>query len=441
MQDIVQQKIEEMLAARPNNVVGIGIAELSDEGLKTNSSGVVESGSSVPVNESTSFPLGSFTKVLTAAMVMQLMEEGKCALDDSLNRFLPSFKFKSVSLRHVLSHSGGLPDAWAFFKNGDALAQHLSHGELLARPGTVFSYSNAGYVLLGEIIQNLSGRSWYECLRERWIEPAGAFSIADSVANALNPAASHTVSPTSGDLVIGDPWPSIGDAFDPAGTRLMGNASDAARLGFAVMTGRAIGTQLQLLSSHSRAAMQTVHAQVPGMGLLGNGWGLGWSLLSGDSASVEVLGHIGGTSVLVAARPALKSVLAVLTNSPYGMQFGRDLLGGARSGALPNSWDAAVPQPLGPRFAAYEGRFRSETLDLSVEYVNDALTITNPFYEMPAKLVHQGGNAFWVDFGPIKSDVVFGPIENGRPSYVHCVLPSDTGCCGIGDRASHREVG
>jgi CubicO group peptidase (beta-lactamase class C family) len=140
----------------------------------------------VAVTPETVFQSGSLGKMFTAAVVMLLVEDGKLSLDDSITRFYPDapWRWRGITVRHLLSHTSGIPD----YEDStldlrkdyteDELARMSFGTKLEFEPGTRWSYSNTGYVLLGAIIRKVSGRFYGDVLRERVFIPLGMSTAA-----------------------------------------------------------------------------------------------------------------------------------------------------------------------------------------------------------------------------------------------------------------------
>jgi len=132
------------------------------------------------------FRIGSMTKQFTAVAILLLAEQGKLALDDPLSRFLPDFpRAADLSLRRMLTHTAGLGNYTAAYsqdellqvlridRNAEKLTEFLrSSGKpQIAEPGTCWSYSNTGYVLLGIVVEKASGIAYERFLAERLFAP------------------------------------------------------------------------------------------------------------------------------------------------------------------------------------------------------------------------------------------------------------------------------
>ena len=145
----------------------------------------------------TQFRLGSMNKMFTAVATLQLVEAGRLALDDPIGKYLPDYPndevASKVTVRHLLTHTGGTGDIFGptFEKNRLDLREHSDYVRLYGsrgpafEPGARFEYSNYGFVLLGAIIEAVSGRSYYDYVRENVFRPAGMTST-DSLPESVD---------------------------------------------------------------------------------------------------------------------------------------------------------------------------------------------------------------------------------------------------------------
>ncbi len=141
----------------------------------------------VPNDMDTRFNLGSMNKMFTATAIMQLVERGELSLDDPIGKYvdetwLPHDITDRVTIHHLLSHTSGLGSYFndtydassrkLFRSVGDY--RPLVQGDTLAfEPGAEFLYSNTGMLLLGVVIESVTGRSYFDYVRENIYEPAG----------------------------------------------------------------------------------------------------------------------------------------------------------------------------------------------------------------------------------------------------------------------------
>jgi CubicO group peptidase (beta-lactamase class C family) len=143
----------------------------------------------IPHRLDTRFRICSITKQFTAVLVMQLVEAGKLNLDTPVSEYLPDFRKNSggkITLRNLLSSSSGLPtfDDLAFWQKDDEqlasasftamnyISSSSSSG-LSFEPGAKFNYNNADFILVGAILEQISGKSFEQLLQEKILQPLG----------------------------------------------------------------------------------------------------------------------------------------------------------------------------------------------------------------------------------------------------------------------------
>ena len=142
----------------------------------------------IPNTLETRFRVGSMNKMFTAVATLQLVEAGRLALDDVVGKHLRGYPnaevATKVTVRHLLTHTGGTGDIFGpeFEANRLQLREHADYVQLYGsrapsfEPGSRFEYSNYGFVLLGAIIEAVSGESYYDYVREHVFGPAGMTS-------------------------------------------------------------------------------------------------------------------------------------------------------------------------------------------------------------------------------------------------------------------------
>ena len=167
-----------------------GAALVAKDGhvLFANAYGQADRERAIPNALDTRFRIGSMNKMFTAVATLQLVEEGKLALDDKVGRHLRSYPNKEVAtkvtVRHLLTHTGGTGDIFGpeYDRNRSNLREHSDYLKLYGsrpprfEPGTRFEYSNYGFVLLGAIVEAVSGESYYDYVRENVFGRAGMAS-------------------------------------------------------------------------------------------------------------------------------------------------------------------------------------------------------------------------------------------------------------------------
>jgi D-alanyl-D-alanine carboxypeptidase len=127
-----------------------------------------------PLTAASRFRIGSITKMFTASMILQLVEEGKLKLTDSLARFVPQVpNAAKITIAHILNHRSGIPNVEQQGRDPgtpmtkDEMLALVVRGTPLFEPDTKYSYSNAGYFLLGLILERVTGKSYADALAER----------------------------------------------------------------------------------------------------------------------------------------------------------------------------------------------------------------------------------------------------------------------------------
>jgi CubicO group peptidase (beta-lactamase class C family) len=172
---------------------GLSISVVMDDRIEfARGFGFRDVSAGLPATPRTVYGIGSVTKSFTALSIMQLADEGRIALDDSVEKYVPTVPKpfgESPTIHHLLSHSSGLPAlgyAEAFMsevQGSDHFSLPLSTPEdviaftkdakdwAVSKPGTRFFYLNEGYVLLGCIIAKVTGKSYEEYVRERILLP------------------------------------------------------------------------------------------------------------------------------------------------------------------------------------------------------------------------------------------------------------------------------
>lgn len=161
---------------RENEFQGAVLIARQGEILFKEGYGMADMANSIPNQPDTIFPIASLTKAFTASGIMQLQEEGKLQVNDPLSKYLPDLNVgDQITIHHLLTHLSGLPSE---FENElwDDPVQRLQenlqiHFKLQFEPGESFLYSNVGYVILGHLIEKVSGQTYEDYMKEHIFEP------------------------------------------------------------------------------------------------------------------------------------------------------------------------------------------------------------------------------------------------------------------------------
>jgi CubicO group peptidase (beta-lactamase class C family) len=158
-----------------------------DEILLTSVGGEASKRFHVPNNIDTKFNLGSMNKMFTATSIMQLVEKGHLSLDDPISKYvdeswLPEEITSKITIHHLLTHTSGLGSYFneTYMKGSRQLFRHVDDFKPLVKgekpafePGKRFRYSNTGMLLLGVVIESVTGGSYFDYIRKNIYEPAG----------------------------------------------------------------------------------------------------------------------------------------------------------------------------------------------------------------------------------------------------------------------------
>lgn len=184
--DVDDYVLEQM---RLRHVPGLALAVVRDgKVIKERGYGLANVELDVAVTPETVFEIGSVSKQITAAAVMLLVEDGRLSLEDKISKHLAGTPeaWNAVTVRHLLTHTSGIKNYTGL--PGFALSERLKREEFIKRigahplafaPGEAHSYGNTNYNLLGHIIESVSGKSYWQFVRERIFNPLGMSATAD----------------------------------------------------------------------------------------------------------------------------------------------------------------------------------------------------------------------------------------------------------------------
>ncbi len=300
---------------RRTGAPGVSVAIRWPDGTAwTFASGLADVAAGRPVTPATPFAIASVTKTFTAALVLELVGEGRLGLDDPVGRWLPDLGLPTgITVRMLLDHTSGL---------GDPFLEATVDRELRADPSAIWTperflaalpkprvapgkgwfYSNANYVVLGLLVERLTGRPYAEVLRTRFLEPLGLASalVQPDRPGAVAPAHGYRVTKAQGgvrwtDLSDGsptDPFTSVVTAAWAAGNLAI-SALDLARWGAALYGGGLLPPDLLAAMVDDAARTAPLRPRIP--------YGLGVQVVT--IAGQPTYGHSGR---LLGARSALR---------------------------------------------------------------------------------------------------------------------------------------
>jgi D-alanyl-D-alanine carboxypeptidase len=317
----------------PGFAVGIsgpGFRKMAFHGVSN-----VETGAAL--SEQTKFRLASVTKPMTGAAVLRLRDQGALSLDQTLADFFPDFpQGEAVTVRHLLAHTSGIANWWGRLPSDapadfmDRPQPHRAIGRMtpvyLFEPGTRWSYSNSGYVLLGEIIEQVTNQSYGAAMNSLLFSHCGAGGIELEVTNQTSRdwATGHQSTSQGWTLVSGTPMP-----FAAGGLR--SNLHDTLAFSDALFHARLLSAEtLAEMTAHARTDTdeQVQDAVFEGDGSNAGGWpegttemGYGLGVNTWVQHGERFFSHAGlidgFTSYLVHA-PRIQTTIALLSNGQAG---------------------------------------------------------------------------------------------------------------------------
>ncbi|MBB4636594.1 serine hydrolase [Longimicrobium terrae] len=269
----------------------------------------------VPLQPEHVLRIGSITKQFTAVAALMLVDEGKLSLDDDVTEFIPDYptQGRRITVEHLLTHTSGIRSYTDIPEWRPTLRNDLSPTELISvfrgqpvdfAPGQDWRYNNSGYVLLGAIIEKISGQSYADFLRTRIFEPLGMRGTRVETQTAVIPGRVRGYATTDGRVLQNAMYMSSTHPY--AAGAILSTTDDLLRWGHAVAEGR-------LLKPETWRRAHTAYALPGGRS---SGYGYGWfvSTLAGQP-TVEHGGDINGFSSHGMWMPSERLLVYVLSNA------------------------------------------------------------------------------------------------------------------------------
>jgi CubicO group peptidase (beta-lactamase class C family) len=297
-----------------------------------------------PVTADTVYDLASLTKVVaTLPCVLHLVANEGVGLDDPVTRYLPSFDHgrDRVTLRHLLTHMSGLPDGYAYFEMAGAPADRWAAvvaSELVTEPDRAMVYSDIGFLLLGLVVERVTGAGLDEVAARVVFEPLGMGSTRYRPPASWWPCCAATEPDATG-------RPRVGVVHDENAESLGGVAGHAGLFGTAPDLALYVRTWTDSSGSLIRADLRA-EALRRQTARLGACRGLGWTLRGdrwdhmGEVWPATGAGHTGFTGTSIGFDPVSGAWAVLLTN---GVHLGRD--NSAVKGLRRAVHDALAPTP------------------------------------------------------------------------------------------------
>lgn len=436
----IQARLDSL--ARQHKVVGASLGVMSGDEVVEFVYGLANKDTGLPVTNDTIFQIGSNTKVFTATLIMQLVDEGKVDLDAPARRYVPELKLADqkaadrITVRQLITHTSGIDAADYFddFGLGDESLEKfvasLADKPFIYQPGGMWSYNNTAFALAGRVIENVTGDPFRKAFHERLLDKLGMKLTTVRIEDMLkrNAATGHVQAPGQSEPVV-TPQPILPVATAAAGALTASNPREMFTFVRMHLNNGKGPSGTHVLSAESTKAMQQPQAKLP-TSSLGESMGLGWIIANWDGE--KVIGHGGGTVgqySFLQVLPERKFGVVLLTNAPGGGLLWRDLgrwifseLADVKMPELPKAPESPPKLDL-KRYAGMYRRLHMET-ELKVRNGKLVGTITykgsiasagapqefalTPIDAETFVMGEAAGIAEFIDFD-----------SNGRPRYVH----------------------
>lgn len=424
----IQNWLDENFAAllAEHRVPGASLAVLSGDATAGAAAGVLSRDTDVAVTEDAVFQIGSITKVFTATLVMQLVDEGLVELDAPVRRYLPGFRVAEreagdrITVRHLLTHTAGF--------EGDIFEETTRYDDAVERfvadilpdaaqifpPGELFSYNNAGFVVLGRLVEVLRGGRYGAVLREHLTDPLGMDKLAIGADEAIlrRAAVGHVKSESDTDWRPVPTW-GLAHSNTPAGATPCLPAGQLIRLAGLHLSDGLAPDGTRLLSAESARAMRQPQVAMPRRTPLGSQLGLAWHLPATERGAL--VGHDGGTigqAATLVTVPDKRVAVALLTNGGKVA----DLFEAVMGHLLPELADATFPpKPIVPRTpqpvadpSRFVGRYFGRLISFDVTAEDGKLSLTAEY----GKLAEDAGtdSRLHRELIPVEEDI-FAAVE------------------------------
>jgi CubicO group peptidase (beta-lactamase class C family) len=433
----LDEKLPELL--RKYHVPGAAWAVAQGDQVIDGAVGLLSKATGVEATADSVFQIGSITKLWTSTLVMQLADEGRVDLDQPVRAYVPEFRVADevasavITVRQLLNHTAGF-EGDIFTDTGvgdDCLEKYVATLEgtpQLFPPGEQFSYNNAGYCLLGRLVEVLRGKPYDVCLREHLITPLGLTHTATGPYEAImfRAAMGHIQPEPGGDYVPAPIW-AMARSNAPAGSMLAMRPRDLVAFARMHLEDGVAADGTQVLAAGTAARMTAREVGLPELGLMGTSWGLGFERF--DTPAGTIVGHDGSTigqgAFLRMVREAGLAV-ALLTNGGDTVSLYRDVVGHV----LGELSDVALPAlpvpPVEPQridAGRYIGTYSADVFDLTVSQDEE----NRIWIEQVPKgvFVEMGGQVERTELVHYRDDMLI-PVEADRGMHMpHAFLGDD----------------
>jgi CubicO group peptidase (beta-lactamase class C family) len=432
-----------------HRVPGASLAVLVDGEVTALATGVLHKGTGVEATTDSLFQVGSITKAYTATVVLRLVDQGLATVDTPVAEILPGFRVadpevsRRVTLRHLLCHTSGINGDF-FHDTGrgdDCLASYVQAcaGLPQSHPlGVTFSYCNSGFVILGRIIEQLTGMVWDAALAEQLIALLGlthTWTLPEDVLR-FRAAMGHVTGAAGQGPQPASSWYEM-RSIGPAGL-VCATAADVVAFARLHLEDGCATDGTRVLAAASAAEMQRPQVKVPNPHAMADHWGFGWALL--DWGGRQVFGHDGdsiGQSAFLRVVPDAGVAVALLTNCDRTGAFYREVYTELLTGLCDLAPPALLDPPANrPRVDLHRhvGVYERVGMHLEVALRDSKLVLQ----ATPTGALAELSPAFHMELIPLTDTLLVGrpPMATRWMSYVFYRLPDGTAYLHDGARAT-----
>jgi CubicO group peptidase (beta-lactamase class C family) len=420
---LTEQDLNDLLHehASAHGVPGAAIGVLRDRLEIFACYGIANTRTGAPVTAASRFSVGSLTKSMVATVVARLAEAGRLSLDDPVAAYVPELRgaawAERATVRDLLANRSGLPlrmglefDFAAHEDEEDVLSKFATRVAAKELTSVAWSYTNAGWCVLGRAIETVTGSVWEEAMRDELIAPMEMHETtfateSDSVARV----AGHQLT-ADGPIPV---EPLVSRAFGPAGTSMVSTVGDLLRLAALHLDDAA------LAKLRHRQAAPRIHGWL-------DGWCLGWAWFEWGGGRVWGWDSvINGERAVLRLVPERNAAIVLMTNSNTGRALYRSLF----ADLMQSLFEISVPplrldaQPgAAGDLSRFAGVYAWPDRRVEVTAANTCLLIKREQSESKALPVDE--RTFVVDsMDPDNPTVTFGEFDAaGRPRVLYVML-------------------
>jgi len=299
-----------------HNISGLQLAvKKQDKIVYSNAFGYADRINRIKATPTTQFRIASVSKTMTSAGLMKLVSQGKIDLDESVHVYVPSFPQKKypITIRQLLSHLGGIRDYYGIswedelfiqehYKSSTEALSIFEEDSLVVKPGAKFVYSSFGYILLGAVIESVTGQSYIEYMHNEVWKPLNMNLTYSDVAD------SAMVNKSKFYFLSGEESTPYDLSYKYSSGGLVSSAEDLVNFSSSLVNEKLFDKPL--LNQMFKTQITTKGEPI--------GYGLGW-YVGEDNYDKKVWYHAGETpeaSSMLLIYPELGIVIALLSNSP-----------------------------------------------------------------------------------------------------------------------------